>query len=97
MFTTGKGGPRATFFLALVVALHLDEVLARGDEKPKHGGIMGRGDETVTVEFVFKDGVLAIYVFGPGRPAERASHPAERHRGLVGRDFPRDPALESPA
>ena len=57
-----KGGLRAAFFLALVVALQVGRVLAHGDDKPKHGGIMGRGDDTVTVEFVFKEGIVAVYV-----------------------------------
>jgi hypothetical protein len=62
LFAAGKGGLRAAFFLSLVVALQTGEVLAHGDDKPKHGGIMGRGDDTVTVEFVFNDGVVAVYV-----------------------------------
>ncbi len=40
----------------------MGKVLAHGDDKPKHGGIMGRGDDTVTVEFVFEEGVVAVYV-----------------------------------
>lgn len=62
MFTAGKGGLRAAFFLSFVLALQMGEVLAHGDDKPKHGGIMGRGDDTVTVEFVFKEGIVAVYV-----------------------------------
>jgi hypothetical protein len=35
---------------------------AHGDDKPKHGGIMGRGDDTVTVEFVFEKGTMSVYL-----------------------------------
>jgi hypothetical protein len=35
---------------------------AHGDDKPKHGGIMGRGDDTVTVEFVYQNGIVTVYV-----------------------------------
>ncbi|MFL6572497.1 MAG: hypothetical protein ACJ8G4_12130 [Burkholderiales bacterium] len=61
-FTARKGGLRAAFFVALVVAVYTGHVFAHGDDKPKHDGIMGRGDDTVTVEFVFKEGVIAVYV-----------------------------------
>ena len=61
MPVTGKGGLRAAFFLFLL-ALQPPAVLAHGDDQPKHGGIMGRGDDTVTVEFVYHGGVLAVYV-----------------------------------
>jgi len=61
-FAATKGGLRAAFFLALVLALQIGEVLAHGDEKPKHGGIMGRGDDTVTVEFVSREGIVEVYV-----------------------------------
>ncbi|HJY79324.1 MAG TPA: hypothetical protein VKE95_21950 [Burkholderiales bacterium] len=37
-------------------------MLGHGDEKPKHGGIMGRGDDTVTVEFVYEKDVVTVYV-----------------------------------
>ena len=35
---------------------------AHGAERPKHGGIMGRGDESVSVEFVLEKGVVSVYV-----------------------------------
>jgi hypothetical protein len=57
-----KGGLRAAFFLFLALALHLGAARAHGDEKPKHGGLMGRGDDTVTVEFVFKGDAVTVYV-----------------------------------
>jgi hypothetical protein len=50
--------------LVLLVALLLQPgfALAHGDDKPKHGGIMGRGDDTVTVEFVYEKGIMTVYV-----------------------------------
>ena len=51
-----KAAVVAAFFFWPVLAL------AHGDDKPKHGGIMGRGDDTVTVELVMQDGVMALYV-----------------------------------
>lgn len=55
-----KGGHRAAFFVLLTVAFH--GALGHGDDKPKHGGIMGRGDESVSVEFVVANGVVTLYV-----------------------------------
>jgi hypothetical protein len=46
----------------LSLLLQPGTALAHGDDKPKHGGIMGRGDDTVTVEFVFEKGVMTVYV-----------------------------------
>jgi hypothetical protein len=53
-------------FALMVAALFqlaaLGNAYAHGDDKPKHGGIMGRGDDTVTVELVMEKGVMALYV-----------------------------------
>jgi len=60
-----KGGPSGPlFFLVLLAALLVQPamVAAHGDDKPKHGGIMGRGDDTVTVEFVYEKGIVTVYV-----------------------------------
>jgi len=35
---------------------------AHGDHKPKHGGIMGRGDDTISVELVMEKGTAILYV-----------------------------------
>lgn len=59
-----KGGPSGPLFFLLIAALLVAPamVAAHGDDKPKHGGIMGRGDDTVTVEFVYAKGVFTLYV-----------------------------------
>ena len=50
--------------LVVLLALLLQSgiALAHGDDKPKHGGIMGRGDDTVTVEFVYQNGIVTVYI-----------------------------------
>ena len=57
----GKGGLRAAFFVWLTFACHAG-ALGHGGDTPKHGGIMGRGDESVSVEFVVANGVVTVYV-----------------------------------
>jgi len=60
-----KSGPSGPLFLFVLVAVLLVQpamVAAHGDDKPKHGGIMGRGDDAVTVEFVYEKGVVTVYV-----------------------------------
>lgn len=70
----GKGGLRAAFFLLLGLVPPA-AAFGHGDDQPKHGGIMGRGDDTVTVEFVYDGGVMAVYVedhdSGTPIPAEK--------------------------
>jgi len=49
----------------LVVLLTLSPVgnaLAHGDHAATHGGVMGRGDDSVVVEFVVEKGTLIVYV-----------------------------------
>ena len=60
-FTAIQGGLRAAFFV-LILLLQPGTAFAHGDDKPKHGGIMGRGDDTVSVEFVFENGTVTVYV-----------------------------------
>jgi len=57
-----KGGLRAAFLLFLALVLHAGVACAHGDDKPKHGGIMGRGDDTVTAEFVIQAGGVTVYL-----------------------------------
>lgn len=35
---------------------------AHGDHKPKHGGIVGRGDDAISVELVMEKGAATLYV-----------------------------------
>jgi hypothetical protein len=39
---------------------------AHGDHKPKHGGIMGRGDEEISVELVMEKGTVTLYIEDEG-------------------------------
>jgi hypothetical protein len=50
---------------ALVVILSLLPVgnaFAHGDHAAEHGGVMGRGDDSIVVEFVVEKGTLIVYV-----------------------------------
>jgi hypothetical protein len=59
----GKGGLRAAFFILLAtLALQAGIAFAHGDDRPKHGGIMGRGDDSFSVEFVLRKGVVTVYI-----------------------------------
>ena len=35
---------------------------AHGDHKPKHGGIMGRGDDDISAELVIEHGTATLYI-----------------------------------
>ena len=53
----------AIVFASLFCLGALSPVFAHGDHKPKHGGLMGRGDnDDVVVEFVMEKGAIAVYV-----------------------------------
>lgn len=80
-----------TFLAAVVAALQLAtgiSVDAHGDDKPRRGGIMGRGDDSVSIELVMENGMVTLYV------EEHANHTpisSERMRGwlsLVARGRP---------
>ncbi len=47
---------------AVLQALALCNVYAHGDHKPKHGGIMGRGDDEISVELVMEKGIAILYI-----------------------------------
>jgi len=49
----------AVSFLAFVA---FGTARAHGDHKPEHGGTVGRGDDSVVVEFVLEKGTLSLYV-----------------------------------
>ena len=53
--------------LAVVVAsvfslLAFGNACAHGDHPSAHGGIMGRGDDAIVVEFVMEKGTINVYV-----------------------------------
>ena len=47
---------------AVLQALACCSAYAHGDHKPKHGGIMGRGDDEISVELVMEKGTALLYV-----------------------------------
>lgn len=53
-------------FLAAMIAVFqfaaCASAYAHGDDKPKRGGIMGRGDDSVSIELVVENAVVALYV-----------------------------------
>jgi hypothetical protein len=53
--------------LAVVIAsvfnlLAFGNAYAHGDHPSEHGGIMGRGDDAIVVEFVLEKGTINLYV-----------------------------------
>ncbi len=79
------------FLAAMIAALQLATCIgvhAHGDDKPKRGGTMGRGDDSVSIELVVENGVVTLYV------EEHANHApisSERMKGwlnLVARGGP---------
>ena len=65
----------AVFQLVTCIDVH-----AHGDDKPKRGGTMGRGDDSVSIELVLEKGVVTLYV------EEHANHApisSERMKGWM--------------
>lgn len=56
-----KAALRVAFF-CFALLLQPGIALSHGEDKPKHGGVMGRGDEAASVEFVYEEGVVTVYV-----------------------------------
>lgn len=53
----------AIVLASLIGLLTLSSAFAHGDHKPKHGGLMGRGDnDDVIVEFVAEKDRITVYV-----------------------------------
>jgi hypothetical protein len=76
----------ATFLQALVLC----NAYAHGDHKPKHGGIMGRGDDEISVELVMEKGAAILYVEDEsGTPL-----PTEKVKGILSLAGPGRPAQE---
>ena len=88
------------FLAAMIAAFQLSTCIsahAHGDDKPKRGGTMGRGDDAVSIELVMEEGVVALYV------EEHANHApisSERMKGwlsLVARGGPSKEVILVPA
>jgi len=63
---------------------------AHGDHRPKHGGIMGRGDDEISVELVMEKGTATLYIEDEsGTPL-----PAEKVKGTLSLASPGRPAQE---
>jgi hypothetical protein len=63
---------------------------AHGDHPAAHGGIMGRGDDAIVVEFVMERDTLTLYVHDEdGKPL-----PAENVTGTLTLSRPQRPAVE---
>ncbi len=76
----------ATFFHVLAFC----NAYAHGDHKPKHGGIMGRGDDEISVELVMDKGTAILYVEDEsGTPL-----PTEKVKGTLSLAGPGRPAQE---
>jgi hypothetical protein len=47
---------------AVLQVLSFCDAYAHGDHKPKHGGIMGRGEDEISVELVMDKGTATLYI-----------------------------------
>src|SRR6267378_54737 len=80
----------AAVFATLLQVLLPCNAWAHGDHKPKHGGIMGRGDEEISVELVMEKGTATLYLEDEsGTPV-----PTERVKGTLSVAGPGRPAQE---
>jgi hypothetical protein len=61
---------------------------AHGDDKPKRGGTMGRGDDSVSIELVMEEGVVALYVEEHANNAPMSSERMSGSLSLVARGGP---------
>ena len=80
-----------TFLAAVMAAFQLATctgVHAHGDDKPKRGGTMGRGDDSVSIELVVEQGVVALYVEEHANHAPISSERMQGWLGLVARGGP---------
>jgi len=81
----------AAVFATLLQVLLTCNACAHGDHKPKHGGIMGRGDEEISVELVVEKGTATLYIEDDsGTPL-----PAEKVKGTLSLVGPGRPAQEA--
>ena len=75
---------------AVLQALACCNAYAHGDHKPKHGGIMGRGDDEISVELVMEKGTALLYVEDEGG----TPLPTEKVKGTLSLASPGRPAQE---
>ena len=81
--------------LAVVVAsvinmLAFGNACAHGDHPSEHGGVVGRGDDAIVVEFVMEKGTINVYVHDEeGKPLA-----AKNVRGTLTVIAPQRPAQE---
>ena len=67
------------------------DAYAHGDHKPKHGGIMGRGDDEISVELVMDKGTVILYI----EEEEDKPLPSEKVKGTLSVAGPGRPAQEA--
>ena len=66
------------------------DAYAHGDHKPNHGGIMGRGDDEISVELVMDSGTVILFVEQDDKPL-----PSEKVKGTLSVAGPERPAQEA--
>jgi|SRR5882672_1579299 len=81
-----------TVIAAVIQTAILCNAYAHGDHKPKHGGIMGRGDDGISVELVMEKGTAILYVEDEGG----APLSTEKVKGTLSLAAPGRPAQEAP-
>src|SRR6185295_14351353 len=79
-----------TVIAMVLQALALCNAYAHGDHKPKHGGIMGRGDDAISVELVMEKGTATLYIEDEGG----APLATEEVKGTLSLASPGRPAQE---
>jgi hypothetical protein len=75
---------------AVLQALASCSAYAHGDHKSKHGGIMGRGDDEISVELVMEKGTALLYVEDEGG----TPLPTQEVKGTLSLASPGRPAQE---
>jgi hypothetical protein len=76
------------WFLAAIV--HVQAAYGHGDHKPKHGGIMGRGDDEIAVELLAEKAGVVLYLEREDKPVA-----TERIKGVISLVSPGHPGREA--
>jgi len=75
----------------ILQVLSFCDAYAHSDHKPKHGGIMGRGDDEISVELVMEKGSVILYIEDEsGTPV-----PTEKVKGTLSVVSPGRPTQEA--